>query len=250
VSASSTIAPVSGLDAPSIDAKIVRTATIELDVKRGAFEDAWGDAQRIAAANGGYIVSASRSGAGDSARLGTITMRIPTGRFDGAVDRVRDIDRTKVARLDVSSQDVTQEFVDTRSRLRHDRAVEARLLALLAQTHGVSEVLAVQGRLDQVQEQIELNKGRLDYLDKLTSMSTLTITLSGPGARSEARHDDDSVLGDAWTDARERFAENVAGAIVWIGGALPTLLVLAALAIAGRIAWHRRQRRIEVDPGA
>jgi hypothetical protein len=245
------IAPVGGggLDAPSLDSKIIRTATLELEVKRGSFEDAWSDAQAIAGSHGGYIVSASRSGAGDSTRLGTITMRVPTAKFDSAVDRIRDIDRTKVEQLDVASQDVTQEYVDTRSRLRHDRAVEGRLLALLAETDGVSEVLAVQSRLDQVQEQIEVEKGRIDYLDKLTSMSTITVSLHGPGSKAEARKDDDSVLGEAWTDARERFAENVASAIVWVGGALPTLLVLAAIGLVGRIAWHRRSTRNGADSG-
>jgi hypothetical protein len=238
--------PSRGLDAPSVDARIIRSAGIELRVKRGHFEDSWGDAQAVAGAFGGYIAAASRSGAAGGTRLGTITMRVPTGKFDAAVERLRDLGATKVERLDISSEDVTQEYVDTKSRLRHDRAVEARLLALLAETDGVSEVLAVQARLDQVQEQIEVSRGRLQYLDKLTALSTISVTLRAPAsAREDAGDDDGSVLGDAWTDARERFAENVASAIVWAGGALPTLLVLAALAVAARVAWRRRSTRYE-----
>jgi hypothetical protein len=244
-------APVTGgggatLAPPSIDARIVRTGSIELRVKRGNFEDSWGDAQAVAAAHGGYIVGASRSGAGDGPRTGTITMRVPTGRFDAAVERIREVDGAEVRRLDVTSQDVTQEFVDVRSRLRHDRAVEARLLALLAETEGVGEVLAVQGRLDQVQEQIELSKGRLDYLDKMTTMSTVEVSITAPaaaGARSE--RDEASVLGEAFIDARDRFLENVGGAVVWVGGALPALLVLSVLALVGRGAWRRHTRRSE-----
>jgi hypothetical protein len=155
-----------------------------------------------------------------------------------------------VRRLDVTSQDVTQEFVDVRSRLRHDRAVEARLLALLAQTKGVSEVLAVQTRLDQVQEQIELSKGRLGYLEKMTSMSTIEVSITAPakgGADRDADEEEQGVLSQSLTDAKERFEGNVAGAIVWFGGALPTLVLLAVLALVGRAIWRRTRPNVRVE---
>lgn len=239
--ASPTIEPT--LDAPSLHARIIRTASIDLRLRDGRFEAGWGDAQAVAGASGGYVVSASRSGAGDGPRFGTITMRVPTEKFDAAVDRLRELSGAKVARLDVSSQDVTQEFVDVRSRLRHDRAVEGRLLALLAKTEGVSEVLAVQARLDQVQEQIEVSRGRLQYLEKLTSMSTIQLSLREPGGKAGERNDPEaSVLAHAWRDAGERFAANVAGGIVWLGGALPALFLLAVLVAVSRVAWRRRVR--------
>lgn len=226
---------------PELDARIIRTAAIDLKVKRTGFEDAWSDAQAVATSSGGYIIGASRSGAGDSSRVGTITMRVPTGRFETAVERLRDVSGTKVAALDVTSQDVTQEFVDVKSRLKHDRAVEGRLLTLLADADGVSEVLAVQARLDQVQEQIEVARGRLQYLEKLTAMSTIETTITAPpaGAKADDVQRDPSVLGEAWGDARERFSENVASAVVWLGGALPALILLSILAIVGRIVWRR-----------
>ncbi len=231
-----------GLAPPEIDARIIRTGSIELRVARRHFESAWGDAQVVARANGGYIVAASRSGAGDGPRAGTITMRVPTGRFDAAVDRLRDTDDAKVRRLDVVSQDVTQEFVDVRSRLRHDRAVEARLLALLAQTEGVSEVLAVQNRLDQVQEQIELSKGRLQYLEKMTAMSTIEVSITAPSVSGADRDDEErGTLGQSFDEAGERLVGNVAGAIVWIGGALPALVLLAIVAVTARMAWNRHR---------
>ena len=229
------------LAAPSIDAKIVRTASMELRTKRGGFEDAWSDTTAVAGLFGGTVLSASRSGSGDGPRTGTITLRIPSDRFDKAVERLRDTPRTSVRRLDIASQDVTQEYVDVRSRLRHDRAVEGRLLALLAQTEGVGEVLAVQSRLDQVQEQIEISTGRLGYLATMTATSTVDVTLRDPGAKAAAKADDrGSVLGDALRDARAQGSENVAAAIIWLGGALPALVLLTIVAIVARVAWRRR----------
>jgi len=229
--------------APSIDTRIVRNGVIELRASKGEFESTWGDAQAIAGTFGGYVIAATRSGAGKGPHAGTITMRIPSARFDRAVERIRGIDHTKLRRLDISSEDVTQEYVDVRSRLKHDRAVEGRLLALLAQTKGVSEVLAVQARLDGVQEQIEISQGRLDYLEKLTSMGTIELQLTEPAAAGDkpkkSEKSEPGVLRSSLTDARERFSENVASAVVWLGGALPALVMLLALAIGTRIGWRR-----------
>lgn len=73
-------------------------------------------------------------------------------------------------------------------------------------------------------------------------MSTIELTISERGAKAAAPEREESVLGAAWGDARERFAENVASAIVWAGGAVPILALLAALAAAGRLLHRRRQR--------
>jgi hypothetical protein len=227
--------------APEVDERIVRTGSMDLSIRHGRFEDTWGDAQAVARAFGGYVIAASRSGAGDDARAGTITMRVPATRFDQAVDRLRQLSGAKVEQLDVSSQDVTQEFVDVQSRLRHDRIVEGRLVALLAQTKTVSEVLSVQSRLDQVQEQIEVERGRIQYLDKLTTMSTIDISIHERAAAGATHEHGRSVLGQAWHDAGARLSANVAGVIVWIGGAIPALVLLSVVVALARTAWVRRR---------
>lgn len=239
-----------GLGAPELDARIVRNGAVELRIPRRRFEQAWGDVQAAATGTGGYVIGASRSGAGDSARRATITMRVPGERFEAALERLREVRGAKVGRLDVTSQDVTQEFVDTRSRLRHDRAVEGRLLALLAQAEGVSEVLAVQARLDMVQQQIEVARGRLQYLERLTEMGTIEVSIVTPSAGGSSDREERSELGEAFRDAASRFVENVAGAVVWIGGALPALILLSIAAVVARIAWRRRasRARTPADP--
>ncbi|MCW2925381.1 MAG: hypothetical protein JWM98_2785 [Thermoleophilia bacterium] len=235
---------------PAIDAQIVRTGTMELRVRRGHFDDAWRDASAVAGSFGGSVQAASRSGSGKDARIGTITLRIPSGRFDAAVARLRDVSSTTVRQLDIASQDVTQEYVDTKSRLRHDRAVEARLLALLARTKDVGEVLAVQARLDAVQEAIEVSSGRVQYLAGASSTSTIQVSLREPGAAGTPDHSAEhhpSVLRAAVDDAREQGTERIASAIVWVGGALPTLVLLLVVGIVARTAWTRRRRR-DADP--
>lgn len=238
--AASTVAPAgAGLPTAQLDTRVVRTGSIELKTPRRRFEQAWGDVQAVATGSGGYVIGASRSGAGDSARRATITMRVPSAKFETAIERLRELRGAKVGRLDVSSEDVTPEFVDTRSRLRHDRAVEGRLLALLADADGVGEVLAVQARLDGLQQRIEVARGRLEYLERMTSMGTIEVSIVTPAAPGSDRHER-SDLGQAFADAGSRFIDNVARAVVWLGGALPALILLAATAIVARLALRRR----------
>jgi hypothetical protein len=231
------------LAAPNIDQRIARTASIQLRTKRRSFEDAWGDAQAVARSVGGYVVSSSRSGGGSSARSASISLRVPSAKFDAAVAAVRGIDGAKVERLDIASQDVSQEYVDTTSRLRHDRAVEARLLSLLAATKSVSEVLAVQARLDQVQEAIEVSAGRIKYLDSVTSMSTIDVTLRVPPAAGSPTAADGSRLGEALSDGAERFVSRISGGIIWVGGALPVLMLLGFILLVGRFSVRRYRAR-------
>ncbi|MCW2972751.1 MAG: hypothetical protein JWN72_1024 [Thermoleophilia bacterium] len=242
-SIASTAAPTTGLAAPDLDAHVIRTASVQLRAGKGAFEDAWGGAQATAGAFGGYVTASSRSGSGSDARSATIVLRVPAARFDAAVARLRKLDGVKVEGLDISSQDASEEYVDTASRLKHDRAVEARLLSLLADTKGVSEVLAVQARLDQVQEQIEVSAGRVRYLDQMTSMSTIDVTLRQQGHDAADEPKGDSMLAGAFHDAGDRLLERVSGFIVWVGGALPTLLVLAFVLLTGRFLYRRNVGR-------
>ena len=243
-------APRFKTSAPAVEPKLVRTATIAMRVDDGKFDAVWDSIRRVGDGAKVTVVDASRSDRGDSGSLGTMTLRVPSAQLDAIVDDLRGVAHVKVDRLDVSSDDVSDEYVDTTSRLRHDRAVERRLVTLLADTKNVGEVLAVQARLDNVQEQIEISAGRIAYLDTVTSTSTITVSLRERTAGSNTDDDKDpSALGAAFGDARERFVGNIADAIVWTGGALPILLLLAVIAIAGRIAWRRMARADRVVAG-
>lgn len=104
-------------------------------------------------------------------------------------------------------------------------------------------MLAVQARLDGVQEQIEVEAGRLGYLATMTSTSTIAVTLRVPSAvqdKSATKEaDEPSVIADAVVEARERGSDRIADAIVWLGGALPALVLLLVIGIVVRVGWRR-----------
>jgi Domain of unknown function (DUF4349) len=230
--------------APALAVKVIQTASLRVRVRRGGVEGAVAAASRSARAAGGYVVSTSMQAEGRAPRSAAMVLRVPSARFEATLARLRE--QGSVREIDVSSQDVTEEYVDVRSRLRHDRAVEARLLTLLAEAKDVGEALAVQARLDGVQEQVEVEQGRLNYLERLTDLSTVELTLEDRGA-SAGEADDDRFewgLADALRGGAERFTGNVNAAIVALGGMLPGLLLAAVgLLVARRAVARRRDER-------
>lgn len=239
-----------GLSQVDLGAKILRNASLEIEVKRSAFDRSYRQARSLAAAHGGYVVSSSARNDSNDLRTATITLRIPGGKFDDAIDELSDLG--KIRNTSVSSEDVTEEYVDARSRLRHAQAVEGRLLVLLGKAKNVSDALVIGDRLDTVQQQIETEKGRLNWLEHMTAMSTVSIELvekarPGKHAGGQRKHVDTWGFGAAFKTAAHRFVGNVNRAIISTGGALPALLILFGFGYAGRTWLRRRNARRTED---
>jgi len=161
------------------DRKVIKTAYIELEVEVGKFEDTLFELINLAEQNGGFISnSQSYSDAEGNLTSGSVTIRIPSNKYNSALNRVKEMGTVKSTSS--SGQDVTQEYTDLESRLRNYKAQEEVLLDLMKQSKKVSDSLEVQRELSNVQEQIEVIKGRMDYLDDLVSFSTIEVYFYEP----------------------------------------------------------------------
>ncbi|NQT67898.1 MAG: DUF4349 domain-containing protein, partial [Actinobacteria bacterium] len=156
------------------DRKVIKTAYIELEIEVGKFESTMFGLTNLAEQNGGFISnSQSYSDAEGNLTSGSITIRIPSNKYNSALNRVKEMGTVKSTSS--SGQDVTQEYTDLESRLRNYEAQEEVLLDLMKESKKVSDSLEVQRELSNVQEQIEIIKGRMDYLDDLVSFSTIEV---------------------------------------------------------------------------
>jgi hypothetical protein len=156
----------------------------------------------------------------------------------------------KVVNLTTTSDDVTSTYVDSESRLRHSKAVEGRLLALLAKANTVGEALSIQTRLDSVQESIELEKGQLKMLDQQTSLATIDVSLKTKVTAAEPVEEGTNWgVRDAFEDAAHAFVDSFSNGIVAIAGSLPGLLILLGIGLAGRAAWRRRGSKRSASGG-
>lgn len=113
-----------------------------------------------------------------------INIRIPNGNFDAFI---ADISKG-VHYFDlknISSDDVTEEYIDVASRIKTKKVLEERYYELLKKASKVSEMLEIEKKLSEIREEIEAKEGRLRYLQNKVSMSTLDINFYKPIAQGQ-----------------------------------------------------------------
>lgn len=127
----------------------------------------------IASELGGWTVTSDRG----AIHHGNVSVRVPAQQLDDAVRRIRAL-AIRVEFESSTSQDVTDEYVDTSSRLRSLRATEESLLNLLAQATDVEDALDVQRELSQLQSEIESLEGRINFLQQTAAYSLINVNLT------------------------------------------------------------------------
>jgi hypothetical protein len=231
--------------APATTQRLIRTGHVTVEVER--IEAAVERIQALAEALGGYVANVSMQTGSEQFRRATLTLRIPADRFDEATAGVRPLG--KVEQLDVSVEDVTEQYMDLEARLANARRLEERLLQLLeTRTGTLEQVLAAERELARVRTDIELYDGRLRQLASRVSLSTLTIVVQEPRPILGTRPGQ-SVMGNAFRQAWRNFVWTVAG-IISAAGAVVPILILVAVLVLPAARWHWRRRRREPDRGA
>ena len=77
---------------------------------------------------------------------------------------------------------MTLQYVDTESRLYRVRTEQESLLRLMEQAEQLEDVIAVQGRLTEVNYEIQSYESRLRAMDNQVTYSTLYLQGTGGGA--------------------------------------------------------------------
>jgi len=172
---------ISYSEARLTDRMIIKSAYLELEIEVGEFENTLFKLTRLAEQSGGFV-SNTRSYSNPEGNLtsGNIVIRIPEGKYNLAIDKIKEMG--SVRNISISGQDVTQEYVDLESRLKNMKAQEEILLELMKQSKNVADSIEVQKELSYVQGEIEVIKGRMNYLGNMVSFSSIEVYLYEPEA--------------------------------------------------------------------
>jgi hypothetical protein len=152
--------------------KMIRTTQMTMVVQHPA--ETADEITALAEKLGGYLVSAE--GGGQDAIRGTLTIRVPAGRFEEARAEIRKLG-LRVEAEKVDAEDVTQRYVDQNASLRNLRAEEAQFLAILKQASTVKDMLLVSERLSEVRGEIEQQQAEFDALSRQVETVAMTISL-------------------------------------------------------------------------
>jgi len=116
-----------------------------------------------------------------------MVIRVTSDKFDPILDKLM-ATASYVDFKTITSEDVTEQFVDAEARLKSKKEVEARYLDLLKKTGSINDILNVEQHLRIVREEIEVYEGRLKYLSDKVAFSTITITFyekTGPAVKPD-----------------------------------------------------------------
>jgi len=229
--ATSISADTAGL--PEIGQKIVKTGALEVTVERNGYGELREKVHALADSSGGYLQGESSSQDGQGLTHGTVTVRIPADQFDAAFAAIAGFG--KAGKTNVKTSDMTQEYVDLQSRLRHLQAEEVFYLGLIDKAQTVSDMISISDRLSEIQQQKETAMGRQSYLDNQVAYATITASIN-ESAEGEA-------AGGFWSSVSSAFRSfGRAGKYLGLGilYALPYLLVAGA---AGLAFWGFKRKR-------
>jgi hypothetical protein len=220
------VPPVPGAPAVSLNPMLIRTGTAAIQVD--SLEAGIGQLRALALRLGGLVGNTAITSGAEEARTATVELRIPSASFDRAVSGLAPIGRVEA--VNVTAEDVGEEFTDVTARVANARRLETRLLDLLERRTGrLEDVLSVERELARVREEIERYEGRLRYLRTRASISVLTITLHEPGA----------VLGrPGERPIRDAFGQAWRNLVGLIAGIIAASGVLIPLALLGYLLWR------------
>ncbi len=164
------------------DRIVIRNADLTIVVDKPT--DALDNILKMADTMGGYVVSSQQyqrsTSSGNQVTEASVTIRVPASKLDTALDQIKGL--VKDADIDVinetiTGQDVTKDYTDLQSRLRNLQAASDQLTAMMAKATKPADVLSIFDELKQVNEQIEVIKGQIQYYEESAAMSAISVTI-------------------------------------------------------------------------
>ncbi|WP_432411556.1 DUF4349 domain-containing protein [Rasiella sp. SM2506] len=105
------------------------------------------------------------------------TIKVPNTHFDALLDSIASVSIFTEFE-NITTQDVTEEYLDLESRLATKQEVKERYEDILRKNaKTVEDILATEEKLRILQEEIEAAQGRLKYLSNKVSYSTVQVDL-------------------------------------------------------------------------
>jgi hypothetical protein len=105
----------------------------------------------------------------------TMVIKIPANELNPFLKYLRSLG--KIESVEVTSDEVTKEYNDTKSWLESDILLKKHLESFLPRAQKIPDLLEIQRNIDEVQRRIEQYKGQIALWDHLIDLSTVSIEI-------------------------------------------------------------------------
>jgi hypothetical protein len=209
--------------------------TVRLYAETTTFEKSLAAVREAVVSHGGYEESFNANGKsyGSSdtyCRNATLTLRIPSEKLDEFLGMVGGL--VNITSESNSMQNATEEYYDLASRVKVLEEERAAYENMLAKAMEVEDVLIIKDRLYNVISEIESAKTRMKVIDSRASYSTVHLSLQEVIVYSQVptvKTTFGERIGNSFRESWQNFGTGCQNFAVWFVGAIPTLLVLAAI---------------------
>lgn len=229
--------------------KIILYADINIETTE--FNDSINELRSAVESLGGYISSANTNIYNQTYSLhsGNYTVRIPSNNFNAFISRSNDMGN--VTSTNIWQDDVTSRYTDIETRLATLETKRDRLLSMMEEATEMADIIELENALTDTVYQIEMLTGERKTYDDKIDFSTATLyirevrdltkTVTPPKTLGER-------ISQKFSSSIRNFGEFCEDTIVFLVGALPTIIILAIIAfviilIIRRTAPRRAMRR-------
>ncbi|MCR9172380.1 MAG: DUF4349 domain-containing protein [bacterium] len=156
------------------DRKMIWNADLEFEV--ADLEKSFSAIRRLSKHHQGYISTMEHTNEGYEVWM-SLNIRVSSDHFHDLVASIK----KQSKKLDVAiitSDDVTEEYVDIQNRLETKRKARERYIEILrSKTGTIEEVIQAEDAIRRITEEIEAKEGRLRYLNDQIDFSTIDIRM-------------------------------------------------------------------------
>lgn len=154
-----------------VERKLIKNGEITFSTKN--IDDTRKELEKATKAFNGYVSSEEQQKFDERINYQQI-IRIPSGRFDAFMNVIEKLGQ-HIEYRNLTTEDVTEEFIDTEARLKTKKELETRYHQLLGKANKVTDMLAIEEQISKVRTEIETMQGRLNFLTNQVGYSTLTV---------------------------------------------------------------------------
>ncbi len=212
------------------DAFVIKTATIRIITEE--LEKQSVQVKQLVTKSGGRISSESVMGGSGENLTTEFQIRVPAVAFESLISGLKGLG--ELDELNVTADDVGEEYNDLNIQLENRDQVRRRLLAILNTRAGsLKDILEIERELGEVTREMDRLKGRMRYLKDRVRYSTIDLTLVSPQSSFDTRSESAiHKIGQSFLDAGYLFVDTVAFLIHSLGVLIPLAVVIGIFFLA------------------
>jgi hypothetical protein len=221
---------------------IIRNGTMNLEIE--SYNEAETKINDLVKSLNGYTSASSSSLNAAGKKQGSLTIKVPAEKFDELIAKLGEIGQ--VSSQNISSSDVTEEYIDLAARLKTERELEQRLITLLDTKAGsLSDIIEIESKLATVRQKIESVEGRMKFLRSQAAFSTLTVSIFEPSLLDTSSGGGFFYeIGQAFKEGLEGFTSVLKTIIIAAIALLPLLIFFAIIVfiVIKAIKWYNKRK--------